>query len=155
MPQSGRAGTVRAKAFLLNFGTYVSLTVLPMSRPNTLDLIVISDSDPDNNVQPGASSALLVGGISGIPPTANSNATSSAHPATPRGKSEPILRVTGLGPPAETQICRRQTRSLPPDVIDVDVDEPSDGPPVSFQITAFVSNHMRPTNNYSAKTGQN
>lgn len=108
--------------------------------PNFLDVIVINDSDPDDNLQPSASSVLLADSTAGIPSTANSNATNFGHPATPRGKSEPTLWATGLGPPAETQICQRQTRSLPHDVIDVDADEPSDGPPVSFQITAFVSN---------------
>lgn len=109
-----------------------------MSRPNTLDVIVISDSDPDDNLQPSASSVILVDSIAAIPGTVNSNTTSSGHPATPRGKSEPTLRVSGLGPPAETQI---RPRSLPHGVIDVDADEPSDRP-VSFQITA---NRMRPT----------
>jgi hypothetical protein len=125
-----------------------------MSRPNTREVIVIGDSDSDdNNLQPSASSVVLVDSIARIPPTANSNATSSRHPDTPRGKSEPTLCVAGLVPSAETR--QRQTRSLPHNVIDVDADELSDGPPVSFQITAFVLNRMRPTNNYPAKAGQN
>jgi len=127
-----------------------------MSRPNTLEVIVVSDSDPDDNLQP-STSVSLVDSIPGSSGTTNSNATSSGHPATPRGKSEPTLHAVGLGPPAETQIRQRQTRSLPHDVIDVDADESSDSdrPSVSFQITPFVSNRMRQTNNYPAKTGPN
>ena len=143
MPQS--------HAFLPNFGTYVAPTVLPMSRPNTREVIVIGDSDSDDSLQPSASSIVLVDSIARIPSTANSNATSSRHPDTPRGKSEPTLCVTGLVPSAETR--QRQTRSLPHNVIDVDADELSeDGPPVRLQI---VSNRMRLTNNYPAKAGQN
>ena len=122
-----------------------------MSRPNTREVIVIGDSDSDDSLQPSASSIVLVDSIARIPSTANSNATSSRHPDTPRGKSEPTLCVTGLVSSAETR--QRQTRSLPHNVIDVDADELSeDGPPVRLQI---VSNRMRLTNNYPAKAGQN
>lgn len=124
-----------------------------MSHPKTLEVIVISDSDLDDDLQPSTSSVSLIDSIARSPGTINSNATSSGHPATPRGKSEPTLHATGLGPgpPAETRIRQRQTRSLPHDVIDVDADdEPSDsdGPSVSFQITPFVLDRMTQTNNY-------
>ena len=113
-----------------------------MSRPNTREVIVIGDSDSDDNLQPSASSVVLIDNIVGIPST-NTNATSSRHPDTPRGKSEPTLYVTGLVPPVETR--QRQTRSLPHNVIDVDADELSDGPPVScIRIEPYETDH-RPT----------
>jgi hypothetical protein len=118
-----------------------------MSRPKALEVIVISDSDPDDDLQLCTSSVSLIDSI----------ATSSGHPATPRGKSEPTLHGTGLGPPAEKRIRQRQTRSLPHNVIDVDADdEPSDsdGPSVSFQIYGPYDTDQ-PTTIHPAKTGPN
>jgi hypothetical protein len=122
-----------------------------MNHSNTGEVIVIDDSDSDDYPQPGASSVLPVDRITGVSNTANLNATGPGRPpASRRGKSEPSY--TGLNRPTPTQHRRRITKSVPHDVIDVDSDEPTDEPPVSFRITLFV---LKPTTTIRvAKTGQ-
>ena len=87
-----------------------------MGHLNPPTVIVIDDSDQEDCPQPAVNS---IAGPSNAP-----------HPPTSqRGKSVPMPQ---LPPPTGAQTRQRSAKSKPHEIIEIDSDESSDKPPVSF-----------------------